>query len=71
MELFVIYDSPRDLAPGFAVRKWIVCKAEVAPGPIIASGLDSLDDARALVPQGFVNLGRTWSDDPKICEVWT
>ena len=68
-EMFVIYDSPRDLEPGFAVRRWITRDGTILPLALLGSGL-SLAEARALIPAWAVSVGREQVDDPKIVEVW-
>jgi hypothetical protein len=70
LEMFVIYDRPKDAPGGFFVRSWQVLPGIIAPGKALGWDLPSLEDARALVPQGLVNIGRTPDDDAKIVEVW-
>jgi hypothetical protein len=71
LPMVVIYDRPRDLPGGFAVRQWAVSPGVVAPVKLLGSDLLSLEAARELVPAGLVNIGRAPDDDPKIVEVWT
>lgn len=66
---FVIYDHPTDCPDAFVVREWSVSAA--GPRPLGAQTAPTLDDARELVPEGLVNVGRTPQDDHKIVEVWT
>lgn len=70
LEMFVIYDRPHDSPDGFFVRSWKVLPGIVAPGKAVGRDLQTLDDARALVPSGLVNIGRMDDDDAKIVEVW-
>lgn len=70
MSLVVIYDSPKDLGLGFAVRTWTIVKAIVEPGKLIARNLPSIGAAREFVPAGLSNIGRTADDDLCIAEVW-
>lgn len=70
MKMVVIYDRPHDAPNGFLVRSWDVTGAIVVPGKLLGSDLGSLEAARACVPVGMVNIGRTAQDDPKIVEVW-
>lgn len=69
--MYVIYDKPADWPNGFVVRVWIVSRAIVVPGPVLGSDVATLEEARALVPVGHVNIGRNPEDDPTIVEVWT
>ena len=62
---YVIYDHPSDYPNSFAVRRF-----EWATPMELIGIADTLDQARALLPSGLYNLGRTHKDDPKIVEVW-
>lgn len=70
IRMIVIYENPRDRAPGFAVRVWRVRPGVVSPGLLLAEGLPSIEHARELVPPGFFNIGTFPGDDPAIAEVW-
>lgn len=72
IRMAVIYDRPNDLPSGFVVRFHSVrpdgsMAADAEPAGI---NLLHLKDARALIPDGMVNIGRTHDDDAKIVEVW-
>ena len=70
-KLYTIYLDPTDLAPGYAVREWEAAESGLLPGPILASGLDSLAGARGLVPDAVdACLQRSPDDDPTIVETW-
>jgi hypothetical protein len=73
MQMFVVYDSPKDAKPGYP---WVVRRWEIGPG-LPESGLPreaccgrTLDDVRSLVPPGMALLARSANDDPCIREVW-
>jgi hypothetical protein len=68
--LFAIYDHPHDAPAGYLVRQWIVTNGIVVPGKLIARDIVTLDQARALVPDGYRNVGRDPQDDSKIVEIW-
>lgn len=68
--MYVIYDRPADWPNGFVVRVWLVNRAMTVPGPVLGSDVPTLEEARALVPIGHVNVGRDPADDDKIVEVW-
>jgi hypothetical protein len=69
---YVIYDHPRDYPDYFVVRAWEINSGIPIPLPFGNPVLtETLDEARAAVPVGFVNIGRFEEDDPVIVEVWT
>lgn len=68
---FVIYKHPSDFPEHFVVRRWRIGQGGLVPDPEPLGEVDNIDDARALVPHGLVNLGRMPDDDPIIFEVWT
>ncbi len=71
LDMFVIYDHPSDLPGGFVVRAWSMVGGAVAAAPEpLGKDLATIDDARKLIPDGKVNIGRFDDDDPKIAEVW-
>lgn len=66
LEIFTIYERPRDFPEHFVIRRWFTDQAtqdyELAP---------SLDEVRELVPQSAdVCLPRCECDDPCIVETW-
>lgn len=66
LELWVVYDHPKDWPFGWIARKWIG-EAPTA-NTIITS---SIHDMRAqLQSMGLVSIGRSHNDDPAITEVW-
>lgn len=65
LDLYVIYDHPRDYPGEFVVRGWELEK----PRELLGSA-NTLEGARKLLPPGLVNLGRYEQDDPFIVEVW-
>lgn len=72
LRMAVIYDRPTDLPGGFVVRFHSVgpdglMSTDAEPAGI---NLAHLKDARELIPDGMVNIGRTHDDDAKIVEVW-
>lgn len=68
--MVAIYDRPRDLPGGFAVRMWHINGQMIVPGKLLGSSLPDLETARVLVPDGLVNIGRFGDDEPTIVEVW-
>lgn len=67
--MWVIYQSPSDVPAPFVVRPWAIGGASARPS---ANGRTAatIEEARALVPPGLVNIGRRKDDDPVIAEVW-
>ena len=74
---WVIYDSPEDYPGKWVVRRWLIAEggavsgcwsSEIIPGP--AYICESLEEARAHVPEGFFNMGRQPGDETQIKEVW-
>jgi hypothetical protein len=65
LEIFVIYDHPRDYPGHFVVRRWLGDR----PTEDFAIAL-TLAEARAEVPRGRVRLARSAADDPVIVETW-
>lgn len=73
MQLFVIYENPRDAKPGYpyVIRRW-----EAGPGlpstglPREAMCATSLEAARTLIPPGMVQTMPPEGEDPCIKETW-
>lgn len=65
-EMFTVYENPRDYPGKFVVRRWLDFIPDTKPMIVC----DSLDLARAVIPQSAVCLGRYAEDDPAIREVW-
>jgi hypothetical protein len=70
MEMFVVYERPRDYPDKFVLRRWSI-------GPGSAEGDadwfvlgETLDDVRAAVPQHCIRVGRSPHDEPQIVESW-
>jgi hypothetical protein len=65
LELFIIYDHPRDYPGHFVVRRWVLD----SPTADFAIA-DTLEAARAEVPAGMHRIPRRPEDDPVIVETW-
>ncbi len=65
LEMFVIYDHPRDFPGHFVVRRWIDGK----PTQDFAIA-DTIDSARAEVPRGMHRLPHQPGEDDVIVETW-
>lgn len=69
LEMFTIYDHPKDYPNHFVVRKWIIHGPEPEPGSVLSLS-ETLDAARNSIPAGLVCLSRNVEDDPVIVETW-
>jgi hypothetical protein len=70
LTLFVIYERPIDYPNGFVVRRHLVVPGGGIWVDPIAVGVATLEQARAELPDGVVNLGRQPTDHPSIKETW-
>lgn len=67
---WTIYKNPRDYPNKFVLRACVIGPRGVQPVEGVCV-VDTLDEARARVPEGLVRLPRFANDDPVIVEVWT
>lgn len=69
MDMWVIYDRPKDFLDQYVVRQWFI-----GPGVIFADEqaylAATLEAARAMIPTGLTPIPRKPDDDPVIVEVW-
>ena len=63
--MIVIFNSPKDYPEKYVGRLWDLDK----PTQVLTVK-DTLEEVRAEIPFGFINIGRHASDDPAIVEVW-
>lgn len=74
VDMFVVYDRPRDQPDAFVVRRHYVFLRNGAPqfacdaSPVAVT--PTLDAARAAVPRRRTRIPRDVDDDPAIVEVW-
>ncbi len=72
MDLFVIYENPKDYPNKFVVRQWRVLElgiTQVAVEPLCV--VDTLDEARKLMlEKQLFRMAPCEGDDPVIKEVW-
>lgn len=67
---YAIYDHPSDFPNHFVVREWRII-GDRGPEPAEDCWLTkTLEEARAIIPDGFCCIGRLSGDDPAIVEVW-
>jgi len=66
---YVIYEKPKDYPTKFLVREWIIGPGTVQAGPMICAA-DTIEEARASLPEGVDQFPVFENDDPVIAEVW-
>ena len=76
LSLYVIYQNVKDHPGKFPVKRWNLTSATAeadqarARESQLVGVVDSLEEARKLIPAGLHNLGRRDHDDPLIVESW-
>jgi len=65
LNIWVIYQSPRDYPGRFVARRWILDKPT---GEVIVR--DTLDQVRRALPVGLHRMDRFNGDDAAIVETW-
>jgi hypothetical protein len=68
IELYVVYDHPRDFPEAFVCRVWYGQRIAASAPFMTAATLEEIRDA--LEERGLTNIGRYAEDDPVIAEVW-
>ena len=69
LEMWVIYERPKDYPQGFVARRWLIAAGEPRPTSV-AFVADTLEGARAQLPPGLFRMDRQPDDEPQIVEVW-
>ena len=69
MEMWVVYDHPRDHPDGFIARRWLVTGEGGVATPVTRTAA-TLDLLRAQLRRGLVRMQRHPDDDTKIVEIW-
>ena len=71
VEMFVVYDHPKDFPNHFVLRRWWI-DGKLPDGTPTQDyrTADSLEAIRELVPWECVCLRRNEGDDPSIVETW-
>lgn len=70
LSIWTIYDNPSDFPGKFVARRFVVYGAT---GPLATPEVfeaDSLDEIRAMIPQGLFRMEPWQGDDIKIVETW-
>lgn len=68
---YAIYFNPKDFPGQYVVRAFLTTEGP-DPIPFVKPAYvgDSLEDARAVIPQGRVHFPRFPQDPPSVVEVW-
>ncbi len=66
MEIYTVYNSPKDYPGKVVVRKFI--GEQPSPEPLCVE--DTLEEARKKIPAGLVRMDRMPEDDSVILETW-
>ena len=66
--MFVVYFSPKGYAGMYVTKAWFILDGHLQPGRPQPNF--TLKEARAMVPEGCVNLGRCGPDDEAVFETW-
>lgn len=67
---YAIYDHPKDFPEGYVVREWWIMQNRSEPLPGMCGGHDTLEKARASLPDGLTKIARHPDDDPTLIEAW-
>jgi hypothetical protein len=70
MQMYCIYENPKDFPGKFAVREWLVADAVVNAVVKVHAVVATLEEARATIPTGLIRSPRTDGDDACIVETW-
>jgi hypothetical protein len=68
LKQYAIYERPSDHPGGYVVREWLVTAGTALPGD--SSRAETLDAARALLPEGVTRISGQDPNEPQIVEVW-
>lgn len=69
MNIWTIYDHPKDYPDSFVARRSVIGKHETITTTDMFVA-DTLDELHALLPPGMAWIPRMKMDDPKIVGVW-
>lgn len=68
IEMYAIYENPKDAPGKFVVRRWEVSAGKVTPKERVI--WNTLAEARASVSNGRTCIPRKEADDPCVVETW-
>jgi hypothetical protein len=70
MEMFVVYERPRDYPDRFVLRRWSIGGNKMEADRDWFYLGDTLKEVREKVPPHCVCIRRHTNDEPQIVEVW-
>jgi hypothetical protein len=70
LEMFVIYERPRDFPEGYVMRRWVIGEGGDSSATDEMATAPTLAEIRVFVPSYCVRLERDPKDEPQIVEVW-
>jgi hypothetical protein len=70
LEVWVIYDHPRDMPDCFIARLWCIKPDGASEATQVIRAAPTLEEVRAMLPRGLVRTNRRPSDDSRVVEVW-
>lgn len=70
MTMYCIYEHPRDYPNKYVVREILISKGETKYIDPPTAIVDTLNDARTVIPNGLIPVPRHPTDDPVIIETW-
>jgi hypothetical protein len=70
MDMWVIYANTSDYPGLFVVRKWRVAAGGVLETLEHPWTFATLEEARAVIPEGLYRTPRADNDDPVVLETW-
>lgn len=70
LAVLVIYHNPTDYPGRYVVRRQVATAIGIVADGDPLGVVDTLDAARALVPEGMYRLDRHPTDEPQIVESW-
>lgn len=71
LEMFVIYDHPKDIPDSFVIRRWqIGPEGQIKPDAQPFGKAYTLEAIRTYIPKGMTIMVRNPADDPVIVETW-
>jgi hypothetical protein len=68
LDIWTVYHNPSDYPGKYVARKFTVTKDVTATRDMFVA--DTIEEIRALLPQGLYHLTRQPDDDPVIIETW-
>lgn len=70
MEMWVLYDHPKDFPKHFVARKWSVMGGELQPTNQVIASEDADQIRKVLRDNGLARVEESGQKDPKIMETW-